>query len=113
MDFEIGTDIVEVKRIKEGLAKFGDKFAKRILSEREFEEYTERNDRAIFLASRLAAKEAVYKAFNIKPFSWHRIEVLKKDKKPKVFIDGKIREDIKITLSHEKEYVIAFCLCIK
>ncbi len=113
MDFEIGSDIVEVKRIKEGLEKFGERFAKRILTEREMKEFEKRKEKAIFLASRFAAKEAIYKAVNIKPFSWHRIEVLKNNGKPEVFIDGKLRKDMKITISHEREYAIAFCVLIK
>lgn len=113
MDFEIGSDIVEVKRIKEGLERFGERFAKRILTEREMKEFEKRKDKAIFLASRFAAKEAIYKAVNIKPFSWHRIEVLKDNGKPEVFIDGKLRKDLKITISHEREYAIAFCVLIK
>ncbi len=113
MIIEIGSDMVSVKRIKEGLKKFGDKFIKRILSEREIKEYKSRKDKEIFLASRFAAKEAVYKAYNIRPFSWHRIEILKNGVKPSVFIDGKERKDIKITISHEKEFAIAFCIFLK
>ncbi len=113
MDFEIGSDIVEVKRIEKGLNKFGERFAKRILTEREMKEFEKRKDKAIFLASRFAAKEAVYKAYSLQPFSWHRIEILKNNAKPQVFIDGKLRKDLKITISHEREYAIAFCIFAK
>ncbi len=36
MIYGIGTDVVEVSRIAEALNKFGDNFAKKILSEEEF-----------------------------------------------------------------------------
>ncbi|BBB33174.1 holo-[acyl-carrier protein] synthase [Thermotomaculum hydrothermale] len=113
MDIEIGTDIVSIKRIEKSFNKFGDKFVKRILTEREIREYSKRKDRLQFIASRFAAKEAVYKAYNLSPFSWHRIEILKNGEIPVIYIDGKEKENIKISLSHEKEYVVAFCVRIK
>ena len=36
MIFGIGTDIVEVARIEDSLARFGDAFAQRILTEQEW-----------------------------------------------------------------------------
>ena len=39
MIFGIGTDVVEVSRIHESIEKFGDTFARRILSDSEFESY--------------------------------------------------------------------------
>jgi len=112
MDFRVGSDIVSVKRIKNAYQKFGIRFAERILTERELKEFEKRKDKLIFLASRFAAKEAVYKANEISPFSWHRIEILKKDKIPAVYIDGIEKKEIKLSLSHEKEFAIAFCVVI-
>lgn len=62
MIYGIGTDIVEVSRIEDSLARFGDAFAMRILNEREYLEYQQSNTRARFLAKRFAAKEAFAKA---------------------------------------------------
>ena len=39
MIFGIGTDVVEVSRIHDSIKKFGDTFARRILSDSEFESY--------------------------------------------------------------------------
>ncbi len=113
MDFEVGSDIVEVKRVENALKRFGERFAKRILTEREMKEFKKRRDKAIFLASRFAAKEAIYKCFNLTPFSWHRIEVLKENGKPYIIIDGEMRRDIKISISHERGYAIAFSIFVK
>ena len=65
MIFGIGTDIVKIKRMRENQQKYGDRFAKRVLSDTEFSEYNKKaNDdiKASFLAKRFAAKEAAVKA---------------------------------------------------
>jgi len=62
MIYGIGTDIVEVVRIEESIAQFGDDFAKRILTESEFASYLASNVKARFLSKRFAAKEAFSKA---------------------------------------------------
>ena len=62
MIYGIGTDIVEVTRIEESLSRFGESFAQRILSEREWQAYEQSQTKARFLAKRFAAKEAFAKA---------------------------------------------------
>ena len=62
MIFGIGTDIVRVARMQQDIERFGDKFAERILTAGELEEYRRDNRRAHFLARRFAAKEAAAKA---------------------------------------------------
>jgi holo-[acyl-carrier protein] synthase len=62
MIFGIGTDIVEVSRIEDSLARFGEHFAQRILTEREWQAFELSQTKARFLAKRFAAKEAFAKA---------------------------------------------------
>jgi holo-[acyl-carrier protein] synthase len=62
MIFGIGTDIVEVTRIEDSLARFGNAFAARILNEQEWLTYSQSATQARFLAKRFAAKEAFSKA---------------------------------------------------
>jgi holo-[acyl-carrier protein] synthase len=62
MIYGIGTDIVEVARIKSSLEEFGDAFAARILAESELSSYHASNIKPRFLAKRFAAKEAFAKA---------------------------------------------------
>ncbi|MCB5186991.1 holo-ACP synthase [Methylobacillus caricis] len=62
MIYGIGTDIVEVVRIEQSLAKFGEAFAQRILNVSEWQEYEQSRVKARFLAKRFAAKEAFAKA---------------------------------------------------
>ncbi|HWT28704.1 MAG TPA: holo-ACP synthase [Methylophilaceae bacterium] len=62
MIFGIGTDIVEVARIEDSLARFGDAFAQRILTEQEWLSFQQSKTQGRFLAKRFAAKEAFAKA---------------------------------------------------
>ena len=113
MKLSTGTDIVSVQRIEKAYRKFGERFVKRILTDNEIKEFDRRKDKIIFLASRFAAKEAVYKAYSITPFSWHRIEIIKEGEKPAVKIDGTKVNGLSLSLSHEKDYAIAFCVFLE
>lgn len=62
MIFGIGTDIVSYQRISELVEKYGERFAQRILSASELEEYAASNDKARYLMKHFAAKEAFAKA---------------------------------------------------
>lgn len=58
----IGTDIVQIARIRSLLERHGERFAERILAESEREAWQASRDPARFLAKRFAAKEAFGKA---------------------------------------------------
>lgn len=78
MIFGIGTDIVEYARIERMHARYGDRFAERVLSRRELSDYQASSDAARFLAKRFAAKEAFAKAVGSglrEPVSLRRISV--------------------------------------
>ena len=62
MVVSIGTDIVEIERVKRVLLKFGARFVKRILTQSEIREWHRRGCTEGFLARRFAAKEAISKA---------------------------------------------------
>ncbi len=62
MIFGVGTDIVRVDRIAVALDRFGEKFARRVLTPREIDEFVVTKRPAAFLAKRFAAKEATAKA---------------------------------------------------
>ncbi len=65
----IGTDLVEVHRIRESVAKFGDRFLNRIYTERERIYANSKANSAERLAARFAAKEAGMKAVGT---GWNR-----------------------------------------
>lgn len=62
MIFGVGTDLVEVARLEQGLERWGRRFAERILHPSEFEAVGEQDPSGRFLAKRFAAKEAAVKA---------------------------------------------------
>lgn len=58
----IGVDIAETIRFSKLNEKYGERFARRILTDDEFRQFQRRKHPALFLASRFAAKEATAKA---------------------------------------------------
>ncbi len=58
----IGTDLANIERIENTLARFGDRFRKRVFTEIELAKAARRRDEAGTLAKRWAAKEACSKA---------------------------------------------------
>lgn len=64
--FGVGVDVAHVPRFARTLARFGERFLRRAFHPREVAELRARRpeDRAAFLASRWAVKEAAFKAFH-------------------------------------------------
>lgn len=62
MIFGIGTDILALSRIEQVYARFGDRFAERLLLDREQELFARTPHKVRFLGMRFAAKEAIAKA---------------------------------------------------
>jgi holo-[acyl-carrier protein] synthase len=76
--YGVGTDVVEIGRIEKALARFGERFARRILSESEFNRFKNHRLPAAYLAKRFAAKEAFAKALGTgihAPANWHGVWV--------------------------------------
>ena len=74
----IGTDLCEIGRIERALARFGERFAERILVASELEHFRRRRKQAAYLAKRFAAKEAFSKALGTGirfPVNWHGVWV--------------------------------------
>lgn len=118
--YGIGTDIVEVGRIEESLAQFGDAFAARILGESELPAYRESNIKARFIAKRFAAKEAFSKALGTgirAPATLHNITISHDDLgKPllvlapelQALMDDKHIKTSHVSISDEKNLAAAF-----
>ena len=118
MNITTGIDIIEVKRIEEMLNEHGNSFKNRVFTESEINycdssEY-HKNER---FAVRFCAKEAIYKALNVKDNSninWTDIEIIKEDTgRPFVKLNGELEKyminiyNIDISLSHIKDTAIA------
>ena len=78
----IGTDIIEVDRIRTSFERFGERFLKRILRPDEIRYCLTHKEPAPFLAARFAAKEAISKAFGTgigAQLGWQDMEIGRKE----------------------------------
>ena len=120
--FGVGIDIVEIQRIKETYSRYGERFARKILSNSELRNFYNNKNKISFLAKRFAAKEAVGKALGvgIKNGSILKNIEIKNDLNGKPFVNinniKKInmteKKEIHISLSDEKKYAVANALII-
>lgn len=122
MIFGVGTDIVQISRMEESLAKYGVRFAERILTRTEMLRYSEHVKPAQFLAKRFAAKEAAAKAFGTgfrDGLSLHHIGVVNDENgRPSLEFSGAAAELMEkhnisrshLSLSDEPHYAIAFVI---
>ncbi len=112
----IGVDIVEISRIKKAIARWGDGFLHRVYTESELRLC---HGKPSSLAVRFSGKEAVMKLLGTgnKGVGWKEIETLSHPGgKPCVNLHGRARikaeklglKEIAISLSHSREYAIAF-----
>ncbi len=113
----VGTDIVEIERVREAIGRWGDKFLKRIFSEREISYCYSRRDPYPHLSARFAAKEAAVKALSdaVKESHLHisDFEVRSQTSgKPYIVTTEKYSDVIRniilhLTISHERNYSVA------
>jgi len=115
MILKTGIDIIEISRIQAALERHGERFLKRVFTEREIAECRGRADA---LALRFAAKEAATKALGtgIGPVSWKEIETLHKwTGEPYLVLHGAAERVAKmlgltnwaVSLSHSQENAVA------
>ena len=116
----IGTDIVEVERIKNSVEKFGEKFLNKIFTEVELQYSMKKKNKFQHLAGRFAAKEAIVKALSSccdKGFNWKDMEIYNDTAgRPNVRLFGKFKEfassdkEVTISISHTENYATAVAL---
>lgn len=115
----IGTDIVQIARIKAALDRLGERFAQRILTSTEMLRWQQQGQSAPWLAKRFAAKEALAKAMGtgIGKLSFQDIEVLRLESgAPALQLHGygltlqtqKQISAMHISLSDEQDAALAF-----
>jgi holo-[acyl-carrier protein] synthase len=74
----IGTDLCDIGRMQRALDRFGERFARRILVDSEYQRFARHRRPASYLAKRFAAKEAFSKAMGTGihyPVNWHNLSV--------------------------------------
>ncbi len=120
----IGTDIIEIERIKKLLDNFGEKFISRCFTRNEVEYCQNAADTNLVTARfavRFAGKEATAKALGtgFKSFGLKNIEIFAKENEmPEIRLNGKAKElairkkidKMHISLSHEKRFAIAYVI---
>ena len=115
-----GVDIIEVRRVKNAIDKYGQNFLERIFTDKELKKAKEHNSFYQHTAGRFAAKESVFKALDKMKLSFKDVEVLNdSDGKPYCSLLkynknrpsscaqelGKL--NIHISISHIKNYAVA------
>lgn len=95
----IGTDLCDVRRIRETLERRGDRFAEKVLGDRELSVWRARTARSPvrglrYLATRFAAKEAFSKAIGLgihMPMTWRRCEIINAESgQPQIVLNGEL-----------------------
>ena len=114
--FYIGTDIVDIARIRDNLKHSEIKFLNRIFTKNEIDYCNSKTDPAIHFAGRFAAKEAVKKALLssriISKISMKEIDIISKKNIPQVEISSLSMCDIKVSISHVKSFAVATAILI-
>lgn len=114
-----GIDIAEVPRIASCIARFGNRFIRRIFTEAEIQYCDSKANRVERYAARFAAKEAAMKAIGTgwnHGVTWRDVEISRQPGgRPTIVFHGKAAEfaaklraiHVALSLSHTKDYAIA------
>jgi len=115
-----GIDLIEVERVRQVVARHGERFLKRVFTQAEL---AEAGDNPASLAARFAAKEAVSKALGtgIGAVGWQEIEIRRGPaRQPRLYLQGaaaRLADELGLTtwslsLSHTQTHAIAFVVAM-
>ncbi len=105
-----GVDITEVNRLRKAVEKWGKDFLQRVFTQNELRNAKAHSSLYQHLAGRFAAKEAIFKALNVRELTWKDVEILNDEAGRPVakIINEKIKKvDIHLSISHVKSYAVA------
>lgn len=117
----VGVDVIEIARIQRALDDFGERFLRKVYTERERDRY---GARVSELAARFAAKEATSKALGtgIRGIRWREMEVLSNRRgKPVLVLHGSAAARAEmlgltafdVSLSHSRTDALAFVVAFR
>ena len=121
----IGTDLIEKRRVEKSISKFGDKFIKKVLTEKEQQEYRTKKTsekKVSFLSNNFACKEAVSKALGTgfsEGITLKNIEVLRESRgNPYLQLLGKAKKkaeeggfkNFTLSISDTKDHSLALVI---
>ncbi|RCW73924.1 holo-ACP synthase [Pseudorhodoferax soli] len=125
----LGTDICDVRRIRESVERHGERFAEKVLSEAELAVYRRRGERwpdrgLRYLATRFSAKEAFSKAIGLgmrMPMTWRTCEIANLPSgQPVIVLHGALKTWFEaqgftahVTLTDETDYAASFVVVEK
>jgi holo-[acyl-carrier protein] synthase len=116
MIFGIGIDITKVARMTLAVEKWGERFLRRVFTDREIKYSFAMKDPYPSLSVRFAAKEAMIKAIGSRSFPFREMEVVNLETgMPVMEVKGGLERFLKehgisrvhLSLTHEKEYGVA------
>jgi holo-[acyl-carrier protein] synthase len=120
---KVGTDLIEVERIKKSIQNHGENFLKKVFTEKETEYCEQFQSKYERYAGKFAAKEAVQKALMAAYpqgfYSLINIEILNDEKgRPYVNLKNEIESysrqfDFELSVSHIKELATATIIMVK
>ena len=129
MIYGIGTDICDVRRIRDSLARHGDRFAAKVLADGELATWRERSRRwpergVRYLATRFSAKESFSKAIGLglrMPMTWRHCEVTNLPSgQPTIVLHGALKDRCEsrglrahLSVTDESDYAASFCVVEK
>ncbi len=129
MIYGLGTDICDVRRIRDSLERHGERFARKILSEAELATWQARSARwpergVRYLATRFSAKEAFSKAVGLgmrMPMTWRLCEIGKlASGQPVIVLHGGLKEwfearglSAHVSVTDETDYAASFVVVEK
>ena len=114
-----GVDIVEIDRVGDLLARHGDRFRKRVYTDRE---WSDSGGRVESLAARFAAKEALIKALGNREPALREIEVVRPERsQPSLRLWGRAAEiaralgvrELSVSLSHGRGHAVAVVVAVR
>ena len=120
----IGTDLIDIRRIRDTVERRGERFALKVLGPQELAVYRARTARSAprglsFLATRFSAKEAFSKAIGLgmrMPMTWRACEIVNAASgKPEIRLHGALAAwfaarawRAHVSVSDENDYATAF-----
>ena len=124
MIFGIGTDICDVRRIRDSLERHGERFAAKVLAPGELATWKARSHRwpergVRYVATRFSAKEAFSKAVGMgmrMPMTWRHCEIARAASgQPRIVLHGELKSwfearglSAHVSVTDETDYAASF-----
>jgi holo-[acyl-carrier protein] synthase len=115
----VGTDLIEIARIQQSVARFGDRFLQRVFTQREIAYCRRKKNAAESFAARFAAKEAGAKALGTgisQGVAWLELEVARLPSgRPTLQLTGRAAQrardlgvvTVSLSLTHSRDIALA------